>query len=78
MDGPDNQSYVAARLPELRDAFLRDLNDIQTTRDDRPGALDFTLLHARLEAATHKTMGQDMGKNRVHAVRIINAQRVPG
>lgn len=78
VDGPDNQSYVAARLPELRDAFLRGLNDVQTTRGDRPGALDFTLLHKRLEAAAHKTMGQSMGKNRVHAVRITNAQRVPG
>ena len=72
-DGPQNQSYVSARLPALRDAFLRDLHSRRTTRSDRPGALDFDLVHERLEAATRATLGED----RVLAVRIVNAQRVP-
>ncbi|GER08332.1 hypothetical protein GCM10007972_25070 [Iodidimonas muriae] len=73
VDGPDNQSYVAARLPELRDGFLRDLNSRQTTQTDRPGALDFDLVHDRLLEMTH----QVMGKGHVLNVRITNAQRVP-
>ena len=72
-DGPENQSYVSARLPALRDAFLRDLHSRRTTRIDRPGALDFDLVHERLEAATKATLGE----GRVLAVRIVNAQRVP-
>ncbi|MFQ5348780.1 MAG: hypothetical protein ACE5ED_13245 [Rhodothalassiaceae bacterium] len=72
-DGPANQSYVSARVPALRDAFLRDLHSRRTTRTDRPGALDFDLVHERLEAATKATLGE----GRVLAVRIVNAQRVP-
>lgn len=73
VDGPENQSYVAARVPELKDAFLRDLNAIQTTRTDRPGALDFELLGARLDAAARRVLGKD----RLIAVRITNAVRMP-
>jgi len=73
VDGPDNQSYVSARLPELRDAFLRDLYTRQTVRSDRPGALDFDLLQARLETAAQQTLGEE----RILAVRIVNARRVP-
>jgi hypothetical protein len=71
--GPDHQSYVAARIPELRDAFLRDLNARQTTQKDKPGALDFELLRERLDAVSKQVMGPE----RVLRVRITNAQRVP-
>ncbi|WP_281301674.1 MULTISPECIES: hypothetical protein [unclassified Iodidimonas] len=73
VDGPDHQSYVAARIPELRDAFLRDLNARQTTQKDKPGALDFELLRERLDAVSKQVMGPE----RVLRVRITNAQRVP-
>lgn len=73
VDGPENQSFVAARLPELKDAFLRDLHAARTTREDRPGALDFDLLQERLDAATEKVAGE----GRVLAVRITNAIRAP-
>lgn len=72
VDGPVDQSYVAARLPEIRDALLRDLHGRTTTRKDRPGALDFDLLKARLEAISDELAG-----DRIIAVRVINAQKVP-
>jgi len=74
VDGPENQSYVSAHMPELRDAYLRDLHTRQTTREDRPGALDFDLLKNRLQAVAEDTLGQD----RVLAVRIVNARPAPG
>ncbi len=73
VEGPNNQSYVAAHVPELRDAFLRDLNRRQTTRTDRPGALDIGLLHERLETVTRQVLGE----NRVLNVRITNVERAP-
>lgn len=73
VDGPENQSYVSARLSELRDAFLRDLYTRQTADPERPGALDFDLLQRRLEAVAKRVMGEE----RLLAVRIVNARRVP-
>jgi len=73
VDGPEDQSYVSARLSELRDAFLRDLYTRQTADPERPGALDFDLLQRRLEAVGKQVMGEE----RLLAVRIINARRVP-
>lgn len=73
VDGPEDQSYVAARLSELRDAFLRDLYTRQTADPERPGALDFDLLQRRLETVAKRVMGED----RLLAVRIVNARRVP-
>lgn len=72
VDGPVDQSYVAARLPEIRDAALRDLHGRTTTREDRPGALDFDLLKARLEAISDQIAG-----DRIIAVRVVNAQKAP-
>jgi len=73
VDGPENQSYVSARLPELRDAFLRDLYERQTVDPERPGALNFDLLQRRLESVAKRVMGEE----RLLAVRIVNARRVP-
>jgi len=73
VDGPENQSYVSARLPRLVDAYLRDLHSRQTTRSDRPGAMDFDLLRERLRTLTDTTLGKD----RVLEIRITNAMRVP-
>ncbi|RMF14151.1 MAG: hypothetical protein D6757_06770 [Alphaproteobacteria bacterium] len=73
VEGPANQSYVSAHVPELRDAFLRDLNQRRTTRVDRPGALDIKLLHDRLETVTR----QVLGPQRVLHVRVTNVERAP-
>lgn len=73
VDGPTRQSTLAARMPELRDAFLRDVHARRTTREDRPGALDFDLLQERLQAAADGVVG----KNGYLAIRITNAQRMP-
>ncbi len=73
VEGPANQSYVSAHVPELRDAFLRDLNRRRTTRNDRRGALDLKLLHERLETVTRQVLGPD----RVLHVRITNVERAP-
>lgn len=73
VDGPDNQSEVSARLPSLVDAYLRDLHGRQTTREDRPGAMDFDLLKRRLRSVTDRMLGED----RVLGIRITNAMRVP-
>ncbi|RMF71800.1 MAG: hypothetical protein D6740_06140 [Alphaproteobacteria bacterium] len=74
VNGPQNQSYVAARVPEIRDALLRDLNDRQTTRHDRPGALDIDLVARRLDAVSR----QILGRERLLHVRITNVERAPG
>ncbi len=74
VDGPQNQSYVAARVPEIRDALLRDLNDRQTTRKDRPGALDIDLVARRLDAIAREVVGSD----RLLHSRITNVERAPG
>lgn len=73
VDGPTRQSALATRMPELRDAFLRDLHARRTTREDRPGALDFDLLLERLGAATERVVGAEG----YLAIRITNAQRMP-
>lgn len=74
VDGPQNQSYVAARVPAIRDALLRDLNDRQTTRKDRPGALDIDLVAERLDAIAREVVGPD----RLLHSRITNVERAPG
>ncbi len=74
VNGPQNQSYVAARVPEIRDALLRDLNDRQTTRADRPGALDIDLVAKRLDAVSRRIVGNE----RLLNVRITNVERAPG
>ena len=74
VNGPQNQSYVAARVPEIRDALLRDLNDRQTTRRDRPGALDIDLVARRLDAVSRQIVGNE----RLLNVRITNVERAPG
>lgn len=74
VDGPNNQSLVSSRLPSLMDAYLRDLHSRQTTREDRPGAMDFDLLQRRLRAVTDHMLGE----NRVLGIRITNAMRAPG
>ena len=74
VNGPQNQSYVAARVPEIRDALLRDLNDRQTTRHDRPGALDIDLVARRLDAVSRQILGEE----RLLNVRITNVERAPG
>lgn len=73
VDGPTRQSTLAARMPEVRDAFLRDVHARRTTREDRPGALDFGVLQERLAAAVDGVVGADG----YLAIRIVNAQRMP-
>ncbi len=74
VNGPQNQSYVAARVPEIRDALLRDLNTRQTTRTDRPGALDIDLVAKRLDVIARQILGAE----RLLNVRITNVERAPG
>ena len=59
VDGMDSQSYVAARVPRLRDAYLRRLSGQQLTLADRPGALDYDRLNLLLMDVTGSVVGAD-------------------
>ena len=59
VDGMDSQSYVAARVPRLRDAYLRRLSGQQLTLADHPGALDYDRLNLLLMDVTGSVVGAD-------------------
>lgn len=74
VDGPANQSLLAARLPRVQAAMLKALHEAPTVRDDRPGAMDFEDVEERMLSAARQAVGK---RDVIYRFYIVNFQRAP-
>lgn len=72
VEGEENQSFVSARVPHLREAFLREFAAAPITRADRPGAIDYDGVKHRLMAQARHVITGD----RIRDIRVVQTVRM--
>lgn len=72
VEGEEDQSFVSSRLPHLREAFLREFAAAPITRPDRPGAIDYDGVKARLMAQARHVVAGD----RIRDIRVVQTVRM--